>query len=260
MMGELRRSDLSRIARAGLRPLSAQRGLELFDAAHAAADALVFPMQIDMRALRDQARGGATPAPLLGLVRTPSRRLRSSAEGSLARRLASAPERERPAIALEAVRAEVATVVGHGSADAIEPERPFKDLGLDSLAAVELRNRLNTVTGLRLPAALVFDHPTPVQLAEHLSRALAPSPMNGSGAPEDAERRIRDILASIPIERLRDAGLMDALVRLAVDSEETSPATGDETPAIDALDVASLVRRAHDGVDDPSPGEVGDQE
>ncbi|KJS52254.1 hypothetical protein VM98_32635, partial [Streptomyces rubellomurinus subsp. indigoferus] len=164
MTGELDEADLARMERTGIGALPAELGLELFDESLRLDAALLVPIQLDLAALRTQARAGMLPALLRGLVRAPARR-REATGGSLAQRLAGVAEADQEQVVLDVVLAQVASVLGHASGAAIEPGRAFKELGFDSLAAVELRNRLSQVAGLRLPATLVFDHPTPVEAA-----------------------------------------------------------------------------------------------
>ncbi len=172
MTGGLSETDLTRIARSGIGALSSEEALGLFDTALNSGEALMFPVPLDLRVLRAQATSGVLPALFAGLVRVPARRA-GGRGASLARRLAGVPEAEREGIALELLKGQVAAVLGHASAEAIGSQRTFKDLGFDSLAAVELRNRLNTTTGLHLPATLVFDYPTPVTLAGYLLEQLS---------------------------------------------------------------------------------------
>ncbi|WP_395474669.1 phosphopantetheine-binding protein [Saccharopolyspora spinosa] len=99
--------------------------------------------------------------------------------------------------------AETASTLGHDSAEAVQPDRTFAELGFDSLTAVELRNRLNAVTGLRLPPTLVFDHPTPLALSEQLVPALVAEPDNGIESLLAELDRLDTTLAqgpSIPLE------------------------------------------------------------
>ncbi|MGW3054181.1 SDR family NAD(P)-dependent oxidoreductase, partial [Kitasatospora sp. NPDC001175] len=116
-----------------------------------------------------------------------------SDNSSLQQRLANASESERSRLALDFVRAQVAAVLGYSGPDAVEPARAFRELGFDSLTAVELRNLLAALTGLRLPATLVFDYPSATALAEHLcaeilgaAPAVAPvAPVPAAGAVDD---------------------------------------------------------------------------
>ncbi len=157
--------DLSRFRRQGALPLSSGEGLELFDLSLGAGRAQLVPIRLDVAALRTLARAGGLPVVFSGVVRVPARR---SGGRSLAQRLAVVPEGEREGVVLELVRGEVASVLGRASAQAVDSQRAFKDLGFDSLTAVELRNRLNALTGLQLPATLVFDHPSPAAVAHYL--------------------------------------------------------------------------------------------
>ncbi|WP_432011402.1 SDR family NAD(P)-dependent oxidoreductase [Streptomyces cucumeris] len=166
MSGQLGEADLARLERTGVGALSQQRGLELFDLALGTGTALLAPVQLDAAALRAQARAGLLPALLRGLAPVPARRTESG--GSLAQRLAGVTEADREPIVLDTVREQVAAVLGHTSATAIDTDRAFKDIGFDSLSAVELRNRLTQATGVRLPATLIFDHPTPAAVARLL--------------------------------------------------------------------------------------------
>ncbi|RLK09553.1 acyl transferase domain-containing protein [Micromonospora sp. M71_S20] len=135
--------------------------------------------------------GGAElrPSPFLADLPEVRRRLdRAAAEGNqpdagLAGRLAGQPEAERLRILLETVRAEAAAVLGHETVETVEANRAFKELGFDSLTAVELRNRLGAATGLVLPTTLVFDHPNPTALATHLLGVLVPAAAAVTAAP-----------------------------------------------------------------------------
>ncbi|MGC7098259.1 type I polyketide synthase [Amycolatopsis lurida] len=174
MTGHLDDSELRRITSSGVEPLPADEGLALFDAACARPDATLVPVRLNAPALRAQAKAGTLPAIFRGLFRGPARRSagNASAPPSLRSELAAAPESRREPILLDLVRTEAAAVLGHAARDAVEEKARFAELGFDSLTAVQLRNRLNGATGLRLPATMVFDHPTPRALARFLRGEL----------------------------------------------------------------------------------------
>jgi pimaricinolide synthase PimS1 len=157
---------MARMRRSGIEPIADERGLELFDLALGSDRPTTVAMPLNTAGLRAMASAGALPPILSGLVRVPRRR--SAASGSLATKLATLPEGGREGFVLDLVRSEVAAVLGHGSARKVEPDRAFQEMGFDSLAAVELRNRLGAIAGLRLAATVVFDYPNAAALAEHL--------------------------------------------------------------------------------------------
>ncbi len=102
-----------------------------------------------------------------------SARTTGNTDPALAASLRGLSEKDRRRAVVDLVRTEAAAVAGHDSADAVDVERPFKDMGFDSLAAVELRKRLVSVTGLALPVTMVFDYPTPAALADHMLAEIA---------------------------------------------------------------------------------------
>jgi NADPH:quinone reductase-like Zn-dependent oxidoreductase/acyl carrier protein len=197
MTGELDEADLARMERTGVGALSAELGLELFDQSLSSDAALLVPVRLDMSVLRAQARDGVLPALLRGLVRAPARRA-ESAGGSLSQRLAGVAEADREQVVLELVQAQVAAVRGNPSGAEVDPDRAFKDLGFDSLAAVELRNRLARTTGLRLPATLVFDHPTPADVVRLLLDEVGGAAAEDRRSPFDEElRRLEELLIKV---------------------------------------------------------------
>ncbi|MBI0298727.1 SDR family NAD(P)-dependent oxidoreductase [Streptomyces sp. PRKS01-29] len=179
-------ADTAGAARSGVAALSSEQGMELLDTALALDTPLLIPMRTDLAALRAGAGSGSVPLLLRGLVRTPARRAGAHTRGgapgggsALRERLAGLSESEQDAVLVELVCTQVATVLGHPDPSAIGPDHEFVDSGFDSLTAVELRNRLNAATGLRLPATLVFDHETPADLAARLRSDLAAARQSG---------------------------------------------------------------------------------
>ncbi|MFI5621774.1 type I polyketide synthase, partial [Streptomyces sp. NPDC051567] len=172
--GQLEEADLKRMERTGLLPLSSADAMDLFDAAPGTGEAVLAATRLNTAALRKQSDG---PHLLFrGLLPAAPRRTATAARtgggSSLAQRLGALSPAERDQALTDLVRAQVAAVLGHSDHTTIDADRAFQELGFDSLTAVELRNQLNTATGLRLPSTLVFDYPNPTTLATHLSSEL----------------------------------------------------------------------------------------
>ncbi|WP_445684399.1 acyl carrier protein [Streptomyces reticuli] len=127
---------------------------------------------------------------------------------------------EREAFLVDLVRDEAALVLGHAGRDDVPAHHRFLEQGFDSLAALKLRNRLAAATGLRLPPTLVFDHPTPTELARHLLAELAP--------PTDAQPpAFEDEDAATAVLVLEELGQLDeAITRLPADGPERARITG----------------------------------
>ncbi|GAA1404247.1 hypothetical protein GCM10009639_49990 [Kitasatospora putterlickiae] len=221
LTGHLGEGDRARLARGGLKALATEEALALFDAALGSPEALLVPTRLDRDALRAQAAAGELNPLLRGLVRAPRRTAATGAPADdaagFSARLAGLPEREQHRELLDLVRSAAAAVLGHPSKNAVAAAQAFKETGFDSLGAVQLRNRLARATGVRLPATLVFDHPTPLALARHLRSELLPEPAAGSAAAD--------------------------ATALGGPAPDTRPAPVDG-PAIADLDIDGLVARA----------------
>ncbi|MFE1459415.1 type I polyketide synthase, partial [Streptomyces sp. NPDC058735] len=205
MTAHLGTVELERMRRQGIAPMPFDQGMALLDTALARPAGDFVPVLLDLRAVQREAdQGGEVPALFRALVRA---RLRRAAGGSgsgpgdgaggpggaggLRERLLAAAEEQRTELVMDVVLREVATVLGLSGAGTLVPQQVLKDLGLDSLMAVELRRRLSAETGLSLPATLAFDHPTP----EHITRLVlsrtdlpstaAPAPASGTAADHD---------------------------------------------------------------------------
>jgi acyl carrier protein len=166
-----------------------------------------------------------------------------TASADLVARLAELPEPFAPL--LELVRSVTATVLGLPGAASVQPTHAFKDIGFDSLAAIELRDALGSETGLPLPSTLVFDHPTPSALAEHLRARLFPSETDQE--TDYDQTAIRTLLATVSIADLREIGVLEPLLQLAGRIRTTDQEATTTDAAIDEMALDDLVQTAMEG-------------
>ncbi|MCQ8771173.1 SDR family NAD(P)-dependent oxidoreductase [Streptomyces sp. AA8] len=202
-------ADRNRMGRSGVVPFTSAEGLALFDATLSVDRPVIVPVRLDVPGLRAMARAGMLPAVFRGLVGDTGGAAEEDATAgrtpALARRLAGMPEADQEKVLLDLVRNQAAAALGHANAARIEPTTAFRDIGFDSLTAVELRNRLKAATGLRLKPTLVFDHPNPVAIARLLHKDLVLD--LAAGTPpvlEEIDRLEAQLAALAPEDAVRD--------------------------------------------------------
>ncbi len=221
MTGELGAVDFARFARDGIVAMTSTQALQLLDTAMVIDEPFLLPAHIDTAALRTKFDGGTLPPMFVDLINAPARRqvddslAAAKSKSALLQRLDGLAHDEQQTVLLDLVRSHIATVLGNSTPEAIDPDKAFQELGFDSLTAVEMRNRLKAATGLPLSPTLIFDYPNSAALAGYFHQELvgASAEVAPKAAPGEAE--IQRVLASIPVKRLRQAGVLDLLLGLA---------------------------------------------
>ncbi|WRZ87654.1 type I polyketide synthase [Streptomyces sp. NBC_01007] len=260
MGGALGAADVARFRRGGIAPFTGAEGMALFDAALATGGrSLLVPVRLDRAALH---RLDEPPAVFRALVRPKAAarpRLRVVADGAAAagqqpelpavvRRLSTLAPQEQEHELLDLIREIIAVVLDYPSADDVDTEYSFKELGFDSLSGVEFRNQLNKEVGVKVATTVVFDYPTPDALAGHVRNLLFPEAEAAEeSGPSDED--IRQLLSSVPVQSLRDAGLLEELLRLADDADrsggrDASGQTEQAENSIDDMQLDDLIQMA----------------
>jgi polyketide synthase 7 len=194
-------ADVVRLRRQGVLPMASGQGLALFDTAVRSDEAVLVPVRLDLPAAGTP-HAGRTASPLLrALAGTPAGPGAAAAGeptgAALAQQLRSLPPAEAEAALLDAVRTQTALVLGHADTARVGPAATFKELGIDSLTALELRNKLAAVTGLKLPATLVFDHPNPAAVARFLGAGITPAPVAPASPADHLVKEIEGLGAQL---------------------------------------------------------------
>ncbi|WP_037837461.1 type I polyketide synthase [Streptomyces sp. NRRL F-5650] len=242
MSARLSDVDRRRMAQAGVLPLTPEQGLALFDRAWASGAATLVPMGLDPAVLRRKAADGTLPAPFRSLVPAPLRRAAAgpgpAAGPSFAQRLADCPPTGRKKLLLELIQRQVAGVLDYTADTPLDARRSFRELGFDSLTAVELRNGLVAATGVQLSAALVFDYPTAHALADHLESKVLGA-VDGAPPPVLTQLdRLEAALAAPPPETA-DREQIAARLRALAAAWSTPPDDADGGDVTSKLDSAT---------------------
>ena len=205
--------DQARVTRGGLAPITTEYGLALFDTALTHHQPTLIATPLNSRALAHHARHNTLPPILSALTTTRPQAATTPTTHTLATQLATQTPDQRRQTLTTLVTTATATVLAHPDPTTIDPDRPFKDLGIDSLTALELRNTLTHRTGFTMPPTVIFDRPTPTALAHYLATQLsADTPTSPSN---DYIQQIQELITSIPTNRLEDADILELLKKLA---------------------------------------------
>jgi polyketide synthase 12 len=261
MTGHLQDVDLARLHRDGILALAVDDALALFDEALTVDEPFLVPARIDRVALRTKSAAGTLPPMFLDLISGPARRqvgdslAAAQSRSALAQRLSTLPTDEQHDLLLDLVRSHMATVLGLPNPQSIAPDLAFQDHGFDSLTAVELRNRLKAATGLTLSPTLIFDYPNPSAIAEYFRTQLV-GESEQAPATNSVDEELQRVVASIPVKRLRQAGVLDMLLNLAAQGSglDTGDAGASSEPArtqdIADMDLQDLLAAFSDDDDD----------
>ncbi|MBO0866121.1 MAG: SDR family NAD(P)-dependent oxidoreductase, partial [Mycobacterium sp.] len=246
MTGGLGTVDFDRFARDGIVAMSSDEALGLFDTAMVVDEPFLLPARIDLPALRAKHDSGTLPPMFVDLINAAARRqvddslAAAKSKSALLQRLEGLPEEEQHAVLLDLVRSHIATVLGNTTPEAIDPDKAFQELGFDSLTAVEMRNRLKAATGLALSPTLIFDYPNSAALAGYFRQQLVGAPTRETKQPPAGEAEIQRVVASIPVKRLRQAGVLDLLLRLADETDASNETNGAGDPETREKNLADM--------------------
>uniref|UniRef100_A0AAU3HR22 Type I polyketide synthase n=1 Tax=Streptomyces sp. NBC_01393 TaxID=2903851 RepID=A0AAU3HR22_9ACTN len=245
----LGQAELARMRRSGVGALTERQALAALDTALSLPYPHVVPVKLELTSLQRQAdNGGEVPVLLRNLLRAPRRQAGGSGgtPSGLRERLLALPEAERLPHLTQSVQREAATVLGLSATDGVGAQQVLKELGMDSLMAVELRRRLSAETGVSLPSTLAFDHPTPSAIAGLLLAKLAVGSGAGPAGAGGAHRVTRNQIDSL-VELLRAAtpseleeqGLAAGLLALRDGLARNAPTTGEQPEPEAELDTGT---------------------
>jgi mycoketide-CoA synthase len=249
MTDELASVDFARFARDGIVAMSSAEALQLLDTAMVVDEPFLLPARIDTTALRAKYDAGTLPPMFVDLINARARRqvddslAAAKSKSALLQRLEGLPEDQQHSVLLDLVRSHIATVLGNTSPEAIDQDKAFQELGFDSLTAVEMRNRLKAATGLALSPTLIFDYPNSAALAGYFRQELVGTSTESAPQVAPGEAEIQRVVASIPVKRLRQAGVLDLLLSLANEANGDG-ATETREEDIAAMDLDDLVNAA----------------